>query len=332
MIGYALWAATRSRSRDRGPARGLPQPRTRWADDADVAAIETLVGCSAAALTGSRLCLGGEPLASLGDVTALVARAGPTVSLAEVVAALIAGRPSGIVVLGSADAASRLALALRDGRIASAFGPEPLQRMDAWVEEFRRRAAMLRGRGAATVAAEIDPARTYVAEAVLQALHACAEPGATLLLLQGEHDWLHDALPMDVAPDFGFVLMEHARRVDELPRIEAALRDLGQAVVPVRAPGEHPSGRVKVVSDSESDWDFFDDPDPAAEAEWLDARWVFDFCDGVTSIEGLGDATMLGRFRTLAAVLALLERDHVALSGHAGQLDELEDLILELAS
>ena len=111
---------------------------------------------------------------------------------------------------------------------------------------------------------------------------------------------------MDVAPDFGFVLMEHARRVDELPRIETALRDLGQAVVPVRAPGQHPSGRVKAVSDSESDWDFFDDPDPAAEAEWLDARWVFDFCDGVTSIEGLGDATMLGRFRTLAAVLAPL--------------------------
>ncbi len=297
--------------------------------------IETLVACSAAELMGPDrrlLGLGGEPVASVdpSTMTALVARSGAT-PLAELVGALIAGRPSGILVLGSIGG-SRLAIALNDGRIVSAFGPDPLQKMNAWVVEFQRRSTVLRGRSAAEIARQIDPARTYVAETVLQAMDACARPGSTLLLLQGKHEWLHEALPQETAPDFGFVLMEHARRVDELPRIEGALQDVGQSVVPVRAPGEHPSDRVKAANDGESDWDFFDDPDPAAEAEWLDARYVFDFCDGVTSVEGLGEATMLGRFRTLGAVLALLERDHVALSGSGGRLDELDDLILELAS
>jgi hypothetical protein len=297
-----------------------------------VAAVESLVGCSAAALIGPDerlLALSGEPVAALDDpdaATVLVARAGPSVTLPELVGALIAGRPSGIVVLGTADGAHAVALLLRDGRVACAVGTEPLQRMAAWVEELRRRSR------AAGVARELDAARTYVAETVLDALRGCDHPGATLLLLQGSHRWLHETLPEDTALDFGFLLMEHARRADELPRIEAAIRDVGQAVVPVRSPGERPSSRVKPRAEGESDWDFFEDPDPAAETEWLDARHVFDFCDGVTSVDGLADATMLGRFRTLSAVLALLERDHVALSGHGGELDELEDLILELAS
>jgi hypothetical protein len=303
-----------------------------------VTAIEALVGCSAAALIGPEkrlLGLAGEPLAALEDpstATALVARAGPAVTLPELVGALIAARPSGIAVLGSADGSFRLALSLRDGRVASAIGPDPLQKIGAWVVEFHRRTTLVRAGAAAAVARELDPARTYVAESVLHALLACDHPGSTLLLLQGAHQWLHDALPEGAALDFGFLLMEHARRADEMPRVEAALRDLGQAVVAVRPPSERPSSRVKPREGGDSDWDFFDDPDPAAEAEWLDARYIFDFCDGITSIEGLAEATMLGRFRTMSAVLALLERDHVALAGHGGELDELDELLLELAS
>jgi hypothetical protein len=283
------------------------------------------------------LALAGEPVASLDDpasATALVARVGSAVPMPELVGTLIAGRPSGIVVLGAPGGGFRLALALRDGRVASAVGPEPLQTMGAWVVEFHRRSSRTRGRAGIgpTLGRDLDPARTYVAEAVLDALATCTRPGSTLLLLQGPHQWLHDALPEATAPDFGFLLMEHARRVDELPRIEASLHDLGQAVVPVKGPSERPSSRVKPRAEGESDWDFFDDPDPAAESEWLDARYVYDFCDGVTSVDGLAEATLLGRFRTLSAVLALLERDHVALSGHGSTLDELEDLILELAS
>jgi hypothetical protein len=302
-----------------------------------VAAIETLVACSAAELMGPEkrlLGLAGEPVAAFGDpssVTALVAQAGPAIGIAELIGALIASRPSGIVVLGAADGSSSLAIALSDGKIVSAIGPDHLQKMGAWVVEFHRRSAVLRGKSAAAVGRDIDPARTYVAETVLHTLSLCDRPGSTLLLVQGQHHWLHDVLPDNSAPDFGFLLMEHARRADEQPRVEAALRDVDQAVVPVRAPGERPSTREKKVA-ANSDWDFFDDPDPAAESEWLDARYVYDFCDGITSVEGLGDSTMLGRFRTLSAVLALLERDHVALAGHAGQLDELEDFLLELAS
>jgi hypothetical protein len=342
-FGHGTQKASNAEAHRLSPTLGcLLNPAGVLPIEPSVAEIDTLVACSAADLMGPDkrlLGLAGEPVASLTDLasaTALVARAGPAAPLPELVGALIASRPSGIVVLGTPDAGFRLALALRDGKIASAVGPEPLQSMGAWVVEFHRRSNRTRGRGGvgslAALTRELDPARAYVGESVLQALDLCAQPGSTLLFLQGPHQWLHDTLPEAAALDFGFLLMEHARRADERPRVEAAIHDVGEAVVPVRAPGERPSSRVKPRAEGENDWDFFDDPDPAAESEWLDARYVYDFCDGVTSVEGLGDATMLGRFRTMSAVLALLEREHVALAGHAGTLDELDDLILELAS
>lgn len=82
-----------------------------------------------------------------------------------------------------------------------------------------------------------------------------------------------------------------------------------------------------------------DHPDPAANAEWLDARYVFAFCDGVTDVEGVVERALLGRFRTLSALSALLHHRHIRLVDRAGQSrsesgessDELADLIAALS-
>ncbi len=77
-------------------------------------------------------------------------------------------------------------------------------------------------------------------------------------------------------------------------------------------------------------------PDPDATAEWLDARYVFPFCNGVLDVEGIVAQTLLGRFRTLAALNALLEHGHIQMvppqheRDVEASTDEMADLIAAL--
>lgn len=300
-----------------------------------VSTLAEIVACSPASLAGPGdrlLCLEGELVANLPDassVSALVARVARTAPLPDLVGALIATRPTGALIVGAPDGAFSVALALRDGRVNSAVGPTALQSMGTWVVELHRRAAhaSAASRGARTgeLVRALAPGRTFVVEAVLDGLAHCDVDGASLLLLQGEMQWLHESLGRPESPDLGFLLMEHARRRDEITGITDALAAQGGVIVPVSRPPLVPGSPP--ASAANDGWDFFHDQDPAARAEWLDARFVFEFCDGSTNIEGLSERAMLGEFRTSVAVLTLAQRGHVRLVR-----DEYADFLCDLAS
>ncbi len=300
-----------------------------------MSSLAAIVACSGASLAGpddALLCIGGEPVATLAapqDTAALVARVGPSATLADLAGTLIATRPSGLLVLASPDGEFFLAVSLFEGRVVSAAGPDAMQNMGTWVIEFHRRAAEARGSRVegddAAVMRALRPGRMFVIEAVLCAFARCDQTSASLLLLQGPHHWLHETLEAPAAPDLGFLLMEHARRGDEMANVEASLGSANGPIVALTRPAERPAARPSTGDGA--DWDFFDDPDPAAEAEWLDARFVFDFCDGSTDLDGLVERTMLGRFRTVSAVVALAQRKHIQVIA-----DEYADLICDLAS
>ena len=82
--------------------------------------------------------------------------------------------------------------------------------------------------------------------------------------------------------------------------------------------------------------DFVRHPDAHAKGEWVDARFVFAFCDGTLSVHDIISRTMLGAFRTLAALVALVEEGHVQLLHSRLESDpsasaEMVDLIAALA-
>lgn len=310
-----------------------------------------LIACTAAGLSGSGrlLTLEGRAIAALGeggDVTTFVASIGREGSLAEVIATLIAPRPSGLLVLGDPERRGQLALMLRDGIAVAAVGVGDLAASSSWVLEFHRR----RLEGALWPSDEgalrVDASRTFLVERALDAIACCDVAGGSLLWLSGSVTWLGDELPAAAACDAGFLLLELARRTDEGPRLELAIGALDLVVVPISRPATRPARPVErrvPRDDAEDSWDFFDDLDPAAEAEWTDARHVFEHCDGITTIDQLVDRAMVGRFRTIQAVLVLLERGHVTtaeaprLAERADspdaddELAELADLIAELA-
>ena len=159
-----------------------------------------------------------------------------------------------------------------------------------------------------------------------------------MVLLEGDVQWLHERLEPEDTADFGFLLMELARRSDECTALAESLGASRAVVTPISRPPVDrraaPMGKAKL--------DFLDDPDPDAAAEWLDARYVFSFCNWVLDIEGVIERTLLGRFRTLAALAALRDHGQVRLvepgveteAGQGegrGQGDEFADLVAALS-
>jgi hypothetical protein len=292
--------------------------------------MSSLLSWSPVALVGAVgrvLALGERFLATLEDAeqsTVLVAHIGPGSSLAELIATLAAGRPSGIAVVGNADRSYAAALALRDGALVGASGTHPLESLAEWTRE----------RSSAIAASDdLDPPRTFVIETALEALRRCEGAGASFALVQGGLQWLDDRLDEDSAPSLDHLLLEHARRSDELPRILAKIGDMDRVVVPLAAPGERaarPTQTRVLADESASDWDFFDDPDPAAEAEWRDAHRVFELCDGMTTIDEVVQRSMIGRFRTLCGMLALVQRSHIVFMTAFAGCDESDDLLESL--
>ncbi len=311
-----------------------------------MAALEQVVGCSAATLAGPEgrlLCLGPEPIAVVANpeaVGALIARVGATTGLPTLLGMLTSVRPTGILLVGSPDGEHSLAVELDAGRLIGAVGSLPHQSMGGWVGELHRRYADARGLELdddAEVVRSLRPDRAFLQEVVLEALTVCDEPGGSLLLLEAEVQWLHERLAPDHAQDIGFVLMELARREDEGAELESRLGPLTAVVTPVSTPPADPqrAPKMNVVPSG----DFEDHPDAAARAQWLDARYVFAFCDGVIDVQSIVELALLGRFRTLSAIAALLHRGHIRLVDRAAEpgdqdvesSEELADLIAALS-
>jgi len=305
------------------PRQG-PQGRTHDFGDADVVTPSDLItqyvsmDATRPVARGRRvLQLRGLPVATVGpdpaSVTPMCAVSARDMPVVDTLAAVAAQDPTGVLLIETRDAA--FAFEVKNGRILGARGTGPRGQLEAWVAEVHRRhpERFAAAGTAADTPAWLEVARAFVEEHVLDQLALCREPGARLTLARGDIQWVGTRIPEHVGPTLRHLLLEHARRYDEEPRILAALGSLDRVAVPMREPGARPVAATRKPSASDSDWDFFDDPDPAALAEWDDAVRIWSLCDGQSTIAEIVDDALLGRFRSLLALHTLVKSQHVML-------------------
>lgn len=250
---------------------------------------------------GMRFATVGPDPAAITPVCTVSARDLPVV---EVLAALAAQDPTGVLVIETPD--DVFAFEVHRGRLTGARGLGPLDQLEPFVAEVHRRHPERFGHDD-TIGRDhpawMRVARAFVEERVLDQLALGRLPGTRMTLIRGDVEWIGTRLPPSLGPTLGHVLLEQARRFDEMPRIDSALGDLDRIVVPLSEPGLRPKQAER--SGPSNDWDFFSDPDPAAIAEWEDAVEMFKLCDGESSLAELVDSAMLGRFRGLLALRML---------------------------
>lgn len=253
--------------------------------------------------------VGPDP-AAITPMCAVSARDLPVV---DILAALAAQDPSGVLVIEAGDEA--FAFEVIRGRLAGARGTGPLDRVESFVAEVHRKQPerfQPRNDSGADTPAWMQVARTFVEERVLDQLQLCLAPGARMTLVRGDIEWVGTRLPQGVGPTLAHVLLEHARRSDETPRILATLGSLQRVAIPMIEPGTQPHRPVQLKGPSEG-WDFFDDPDPAALAEWDDARRIWALCDGESTMGEIIDNAMIGHFRAVLALHTLVVGKHIVL-------------------
>lgn len=262
--------------------------------------------------------LRGLPVATVGpdpaSVTPMCAVSARDMPVVDTLAAVAAQDPTGVLLIETKDVA--FAFEVKHGRIIGARGTGPHGQLEAWVAEVHRRHPERFPTTSSTNAetpAWLEVARSFVEEHVLDQLALCREPGARLTLARGDIEWVGTRIPEQVGPTLRHLLLEHARRYDEEPRIMAALGSLDRVAVPMREPGKRPSAAPRKANASEEDWDFFDDPDPAALAEWDDAVRIWSLCDGQSTLAEIIEVALLGRFRSLLALQTLVKAQHVVL-------------------
>lgn len=278
-----------------------------------------MAGASARPVSNDRrkLEVRGVEVASVGPdpaaITPVCAISSRELPVVEILAALAAQDPSGVLVIESADDA--FAFALETGRIVSARGNGPLDRLEQFVAEVHRRHPERFGVGelGPEAPAWMSVARTFVEERVLDQLQLCREPGARMTLVRGDVEWSGTRLAPGMGPTLRHALLEHARRWDEQPKVMKALGALDRIAVPLMEPGPRPehTPAAKPSTDEAEGWDFFDDPDPAALAEWEDAVRVWSLCDGDSTLAEIIDAAMLGEFRAMTALYTLARGHHI---------------------
>lgn len=259
------------------------------------------------------LVLCGVPVAK---VTTNVAHLNPTTATSsegmpaiEMLAALAGHEPTGVLLVESADGEDGFAFHLEKGRVTGARGPGPVGDLASWSEE---RYARFPERTKSPPPAEPDEAdaqwaelaREFVYENALESLKRSSVPGTRITLLRGDLTWQPPTLPLDVSPSLQHLLMEQARREDELPRMLDKLGDHGQLALPMYEPGPLPPGGKPSANGDSDGWDNAE-PDPANRKAWDLARTVFRLCDGQRSLRELTEYGMLGEFRTLEAVILL---------------------------
>lgn len=243
--------------------------------------------------------VGPDP-AAITPVCAISARDLPVV---DVLAALAAQDPSGVLVIETQDDA--FAFEVDRGRLTGARGLGALDQLEPFVAEVHRRHPQRFGPDEEIGRDQpgwMKVARAFVEERVLDQLTLGRTPGTRMTLIRGDVEWLGTRLPPGVGPTLGHVLLEHARRFDELPKVIEMLGDLDRVAVPLAEPGERPH---HAPTHGSGEWDFFSDPDPAALAEWNDALAMWSLCDGESSLRELIEGAMLGQFRGLLALRTL---------------------------
>jgi hypothetical protein len=274
-----------------------------------------------------RLVVAGVPVAMIGPdpsrLNPMCATSAEDMPVVEMLSAIAAQDPTGVLVIESADAQQGFAFEIVGGKVTGARGPGNLGQVERWCAEVHRCYPDRFGTGDRTDPLWIAVARAFVTERVLDHLELANGPGSRLTFVRGDVSWNGTRLPEGKGVSLQHLLLEHARRSDELPRILNRLGDSSQLAVPLSEPSYKPTPAPKQKGRVDDGWDFFDDPDPAALEEWGDARLVWPLCDGQHSIEEIVELALLGRFRGLAALAALRDRSHIMVVDAApiGEMD-----------
>ena len=253
--------------------------------------------------------LGTDP-SQLNPMCATSAEGMPVV---EVLAAIAAQDPTGLLIIESADLKEGFSFEIVGGKVTGARGPGTLGQLEHWCAEVHRCYPDRFDTGDRDDPLWVEVARAFVRERVLDHLALALSPGARLTFVRGDVRWRGTRLPEGKAIALHHLLLEHARRWDELPRILDRLGSLEQRAVPMTEPTATPSEPPPTEGAEQDAWDFFADPDPAALEEWSDALLVWPLCDGQHSLGEIIELALLGRFRGLAALATLVARDHIVL-------------------
>ncbi len=256
----------------------------------------------------------GTTVATVGSdpsrVTPLCATSARDLPVVEVLAALASQRPTGVLVLETADGTRGFAFEIDQGRVTGARGRGDLERLESWLTEVYRR---MPERAAETEVPEgaagwVGLARDFVQERVLEHLAIAREPGARMTFVRGDVEWLGARLPAEYGMGLDHLLLEHARRHDEMPKLQAFVGPLHRIARPLSEPGPEP-GLAEAAGGT--GLDFFGDPDQAALSEWRDAILVWRLCDGTRTLREIVEASLLGTFRGLGALVMLARCGHV---------------------
>lgn len=277
-----------------------------------------------------------------GRLSAWCAITQETSPLGEVLAAWGMMRPSGVLVLEArphADPWATWAFVVIDGAVRGAQGPAALGDLAEWLPERCRRGHLdMEGlsRGANSADGLEHPvlgslAGQYVRERLLDQLLACNVAGARASFFIGGLAWHDHLAPERWAPSFEHLILEHARRTDEWPGLRNTLGDLDTIAVPRHTPALTMRANLAEIAAIRGDGpgferppgrDFVDGPDAAASEEWKDVRWVYGLCDGRRSLADVVQHSLLGRYRTAAALATLVRCGNVELvadCGHGGR-------------
>ncbi len=302
-------------NRNLATARPLPSNPTVTTGDL----FSTQVRGPSHIVSGPRtLTVGDVPLATVGPdagrLNPLTATSAEGMPAVEILAAIASQDPSGVLII-ELGGGSGFGFELQSGRVVGARGPGRLGQLEHWCAEVHQRFPRRFGNHPPDASGSLDPlwldiARDFIREHAIEFLEASATPGTRMTLLRGDVTWLGTSIPSERAPGLQHLLLEQARRHDELPRLEKKLGDLRQTVLPMHEPDTSPPGCKPTTSAAEDEWDL-DGPDPATTETWTQAQLLWSLCDGQHSIDELIDLSLLGRFRTLAAVSMLAESQSV---------------------
>ncbi|MBV1857041.1 MAG: hypothetical protein KUG77_01425 [Nannocystaceae bacterium] len=272
-----------------------------------------LQGTTPVAVGTRILTLCGVPVA---EVTTNVAHLNPTTATSsegmpaiEMLAALAGHEPSGVLLIESADGSMGFGFHLENGRITGARGPGAIGDLVTWSEERYARFPERTKTPPPSQSDTPDPewgelAREFVYESALESLKRSSAPGTRITLLRGDLTWQPPTLPFEIGPSLQHLLMEQARREDELPRMLEKLGDHGQLALPMYEPGPLPPGGKPSANGDSDGWGNAE-PDHANRSAWNLARAVFRLCDGQRSLRELTEYGLLGEFRTLEAIILL---------------------------
>ena len=104
-------------------------------------------------------------------------------------------------------------------------------------------------------------------------------------------------------------MLESARRQDEWPSVQAYVQP-DSVPVPAHDPAVTASANAAEMGQLQGStapaWDFVQDPDDAATEEWTDVQLVYAMCEGATSLREVLDESLLGDYRTAAALCTLV--------------------------